>query len=152
MSIIFKALKDQQLACRRTAKQVPCNVHKARVLTTLIGEIEGKTKGKNVELTDELCLQTIKKFVTNLEETMGHCVDADKFAVLNTEIETLKAHLPKQLGEEELRNIINDFIVKRQCGDMTTPVTMGEIMGHLKGDYNGQYDGKLASTIAREVL
>lgn len=150
MSVIFKALKDQQLACRRTAKQVECNVHKARVLTTLIGEIEGKTKGKNVELTDELCLQTIKKFVTNLEETMGHCVDADKFSVLNTEIETLKAHLPKQLGEDELREVITAYV--RDYDTQGDEPKIGDIMAHLKRNHNGQYDGKLASTIAREVL
>ena len=147
MSLIAK-IKSDQLAARKEQMAV-----KSALLTTLIGESEmiGKNAG-NRETTDTEVVAVIKKFIKNIDETLGHLKDFPASydytrGVLEKQI--LEEYLPKQLTEAELRVAIFDVIANR-LENSGIAVNKGTVMKELKNGYAGQYDGKLASAIVSE--
>jgi len=69
MEMLFIKIKEFHRTVRRVARESVVAKIKARCLNTLIGEIENKVAGKtdkdgaDLEITDELVLTTIRKFV-----------------------------------------------------------------------------------------
>jgi uncharacterized protein YqeY len=66
-----------------------------------------------------------------------------------TELNILNSYLPKQMGIDEVKQVIIDFVVNN---GISSPKEMGKVMSYLKSGYDGQYDGKMASTIIKEIL
>lgn len=122
---------------------------KVNVLTTLIGEVELQiTREGPATRTDdkieELTIATVKKFVKNNDETLAVTTTVYNKMVLEEENEILKSYLPKQLTQDQLREILT--------AQFKEPVAMGVMMGWLKQTYAGQYDGKDASAVAKSIL
>jgi uncharacterized protein len=144
MSLIERIRADQVLSRKAY------DVTKASLLTTLIGEAEmiGKNAG-NRAVTDEEVVGVIKKFVKNMNETIGYIggindVTPIKVDILR-EISTLSEYLPKQMTDSELELAIGSIV--EQVGK-----DMGKIMGELRRLYVGRYDGKMASSLVKNVL
>ncbi|QIG60662.1 hypothetical protein VPT02_086 [Vibrio phage VPT02] len=111
------------------------------VMQSLIADFDKQARtGKEV---DGMAL--IRKYLDNaksncqLELDRGNQEAAEKYLCERVFLESL---LPKQLTDEQLRNII-------ETGDFKN---IGEVMKFLRFNYQGQYDGGVASKIAREVL
>ena len=121
---------------------------KAMLLTTLIGELEGLAKKK--ELDDSLIQQVIKKFLKNNKETQMHTTDLGIAKNIVLENQVLESFLPKQLSESELEDAVGKIL--EAVHDTPDLANMGYVMGQLNAQYNGQYDGKMASTIVRNAL
>lgn len=136
---LFQQIKDDQLVARKTKQKV-----KISLLTTLLGELETDMKGKGLtEVSDELVVAKVKKFIKGLEEVVRVSeLGSDAQATALIEDQILQPYLPKQLTEGELTDII-----KASGTD-----NMGKAMGYLKQNYAGLYDGKLASTIAKGLF
>lgn len=120
----------------------------AGLLTTLIGEIETRTKAlkESRPLTDEEVVGIVRKFLKNAEETLA-TVRGSRREVLDQvalEILTLQGYLPSQMSEADLRSYAEARI---KSGD-----GMGQVMAALKADFPGRYDGKLASAVVRGFL
>lgn len=147
MSLLAK-IKSDQLAARKEQTAV-----KSALLTTLIGESEmiGKNAG-NRETTDTEVVAVIKKFIKNIDETLGHLkvfpasYDYTR-GVLEKQI--LEEYLPKQLTEAELRVVIFD-VIATGLQNSGSQINRGTVMKELKNGYAGQYDGKLAAAIVSE--
>ena len=109
------------------------------VLTTLLGELEGKAKRDGIEISDDMVISTCKKFISSNLEVIhnGGCLDT-----LETENAILDGYIPKQLTEEEMYAIITALM----------PSNLGDIMQHLKNNYQGLYNGKMASNVARHII
>ena len=144
MSLI-ETIRADQLQARKEKNSL-----KANILTTLIGEAVsiGKNDG-NRETTDAEVIALVKKFIKNINETINivckHGVNVDAQIA---EVVVLEKYVPKQLSEEDLRQVIISLKSEISAG----PKDMGKIMGLLKARYDGQYDGKMASTLAKEIL
>ena len=136
MSQLFAALKKEVMLARKNKDKAKTNVG-----LVLIGEVETEAKRNGKDLTDPDIVSKIKKLIDSNREMISHSKDETKVDVLNEEIAFLETFLPKQLSEEELRQIISDSGLDN----------IGAIMGHLKKNYAGQFDGKLASQVAKEV-
>ena len=65
------------------------------------------------------------------------------------EIEIIKYFLPKQLTEEETKEVIKNIIKKNNFDSIKD---MGKIMHELKSKYFGKIDLSLAGKISREIL
>ena len=155
---MVEKIKADQLQARKEHDKI-----KAGNLTALIGEISivGKNAG-NRESTDEESLTVIKKFIKNTNETLRIFIDAsmklgadphsiEKINELREEIKMYEDYLPKQLSEDELKEIIKsniDYSIEFGAGKPN----LGTIMKYLKETYNGQYDGKTASLIAKGLI
>lgn len=124
--------KQIQLEMKEAMKSQ--NKAKLSILRVLIGEFNREGK----EVTDEKAIAIIKKMVENAKS--NGALD---------EVYMLSEYLPKQLGEEELTEIILSEI---QIKGYSSRKDMGQIMGFLKANFAGHYDGKLASRLVMENL
>jgi uncharacterized protein YqeY len=104
-------------------------------------EIEKRTK--NESLTDDDVILVINKVIKELEEEILAFKNAgrlEKVEELSTQKDILSKYLPKQLTEEEIKDIINKLDDK----------SMPSIMKHFKQNYLGKCDMKLVNKIANE--
>lgn len=140
---LITQIKDDQLQARKDR-----NTTKATLLTTLFSEaaMVGKNDG-NRETTDAEVIAVIKKFVKNNLEVIGNLSeDDDRYVIATHELVFMNNYLPKQLTNDELRDIITPLAEGKTMRDM------GGIMKELKANYTGLYDGRAASTIIKGVL
>ena len=122
---------------------------KAKVLVTLLGEIETKTKTlpSDKNMTDADIVAIVRKFLKGVDETLK-LLDVNKapdaVAYAKSERAALEVYLPKQMTEAEIEEFVR---MKASEG-----ANIGQIMGALKQEKAGQYDGKIASQVAKGVL
>lgn len=128
MSLINSISEDLKSAMKEK------NATKLGILRVLKAEIQRSEQGANgkVELTDSDVVKIVKKLVEGIKETTKN----------QDELGVLEGYLPKQLTEDQMREIISLLSVK----------DMGTIMKHFKTNYDGQYDGKTLSSIVKESL
>ena len=65
------------------------------------------------------------------------------------EIEVIEKFLPKQLGQEELKAILQKIITETGA---SSPADMGKVMGVATKQLAGQADGKAISAAVKELL
>lgn len=65
------------------------------------------------------------------------------------EIEVIEAFLPKQLGEDELKEILRKIIAETGA---SSPADMGKVMGVATKQLSGKADGKAISTMVKALL
>ena len=105
-------------------------------------EVEARSQGK--EIGDSELLSIIQKVIKELsDEKEGYVKvnNTDRITSISKQEETLKAYLPRQLSEEEIRAEINKLEDK----------SMPSIMKHFKVNFSGKVDMSLVSSIARNL-
>ena len=143
---LIEQIRADQIAARKQRL-----TEKAGQLTTLLAEAErvGLDDGKR-ESTDAEVIAVVKKFIKNLEDTMGVLADGDSSVrvKLEEERDLYNEYLPAQLDEAQLKAVIDDII-----GDQEKSMKlMGSTMKTLKERHGGEFDGKLASTLVKQAL
>lgn len=135
MSLLQKIKQDQLVARKERDGFV------GGLLTVLYSEasIIGFNDGKR-ESTDEEVVKVIKKFIKGIDENISVARTDDAKHEFLKEKAVLEKYLPKQLTEEQLTNIIGNYI--RELGP-----NKSAIMKNLKETLSGQYDGKMAAII-----
>ena len=73
----------------------------------------------------------------------------DLLKVEESEVEVLSSYLPKQLNDEEIKNICLD--IKNKVGAESIK-DMGKIMGELKKNYSDNLDFSKAGKILKDLL
>jgi len=116
------------------------------LLTALYSESlkVGKDKGDRETNNDEV-IQVIKKFIKGINESLNVSKDITKIKSLKFELDALQKYLPKQLSEDEMKDIVN------KCLNDNID-NIGGIMKVFKSNYSGLFDGKKLNTIIRELL
>lgn len=139
-------LHTEMTAARRGTDEVAKSL-----LVTLYAEAGrvGKDDG-NRESTDGEVIQTVRKFLKNVDETVGKLEamgrDASQF---KREGEILRTYLPAQLSEDELKAEIGTIVAGLPD---RSPKAMGQVMAALKQKHGANYDGKLASALVKQAL
>lgn len=109
-------------------------------------------KGRDYQATDEDVIATIQKEVKKRRESieMYQKGNRPELAEKETkEMEILMAYLPKQMGEDEVRKLVDDAIKKSGA---STVADIGKVMGILMPQVKGKVDGSLVGKIVREEL
>lgn len=139
MSEILSIIKSDYLVLRKAGAKA-----KVSFLSSLIGEIESKATmvdGKKV-VSEADAIAVLKSYEKkNSEFRAINDLPVAVIENLDFELELIRNYLPKQLTNDEIRNIL----IKLET------TNLGEMMKHLKENYSGLYDGKLASSIAKEL-
>ena len=102
------------------------------------------TSGKAGELGDADVIQIIQKLGKELDEEKEGYVKAgrsESAAKIDAQKEAIASFLPKQLSEEEIREIIASL------PDKSVPL----VMKHFSANYKGQCDMGLVSKVARSL-
>jgi uncharacterized protein YqeY len=113
--------------------------------------LEG-TKDGSGEVSDETGITIIQKLVKQRKDASAIFKEQNREDLAKDEdfqIEVLSVYLPEQMGEDEVRTVVQDAIA--QVG-AAGPQDMGKVMGPVMGKLKGKADGKLISALVKEEL
>lgn len=139
MDDLKMAMKDKDITRKNTVQMV----------RSAILQFE---KDNLCELDDDGILDVIAKELKKRRDVLPEYEKSgrdDLIEVLNKEIETLLAYLPKQLTKEELEVIVKDAITEVGATSMKD---MGKIMAAVMPKTRGRADGKMINQIVKESL
>ena len=114
-------------------------------------EIAGRSKGLK-EIKDSDIISLLKKMIKQRNESCEVYEKAGRSELLENEkkeIGVINNFLPKQLSEEETKNICQDTIKSTGASSMKD---MGKIMGVLKSKHAETLDFSKVSKILKELL
>ena len=125
-----------------------------RLILSSIKDLDiANRSGPNKKETDD---GDIKKLLKKMIKQRVESIDIykknnrqDLLEVEQKEYEILSSFLPKQLSEEETKNICNDLVKKLNA---TSIKDMGKVMGVLKKEYSDNLDFSKAGSYLKETL
>jgi uncharacterized protein YqeY len=110
------------------------------------------TKDGSGVVSEETALAIVQKLVKQRKDASAifKAQDrADLAADEDFQIQVLNVYLPEQMGEEEVRKVVQDTIV--QVG-AAGPKDIGKLMGPVMAKLKGKADGKLIAALVKECL
>ncbi len=110
-------------------------------------EIDGKK-----ELNDNDIIALISKEVKMRKDSVEEFQKGGRQDLVDqteAEIAVLMPYLPKQLSEDEVRELVKEAIASTGA---STVKDMGKVMGVLMPKVKGRADGKMVNTIVKELL
>lgn len=128
------------------------NEMKKNVVTMVRAAIKQYEVDNRVELDDEGILEIISKEVKKRKDSLPEYEKSgreDLTVNLRSEIEYLMKYLPEQLGEEQLKKIVEETIAELNPNGIKD---MGKVMSAVITKTKGRADGKLINAIVREKL
>jgi uncharacterized protein YqeY len=147
----FVSLKEQLAADLKSAMKEKNVVRKNVVQMVRAGVLQIE-KDNKVTLDDEGVLDVIAKQLKQRRDSLPDYEKSgrdDLIAELKAEMDVLMEYLPKQLTEEELREIVKDAVETTGASSMKD---MGKVMSAVMPKTKGRADGKLINRIAKELL
>jgi len=115
-------------------------------------DIANRSGPNKKETDDEDIKKLLKKMIKQRDESIAIYKKNDRQDLLlveQKEHEIISAFLPKQLGEEETKNICDEIIKKLNASSIKD---MGKVMGALKKDYSDTLDFSKAGSYLKEAL
>ena len=115
-------------------------------------DIANRSGPNKKETDDEDIKKLLKKMIKQRDESIEIYKKnnrQDLLAIEQKEHEIISVFLPKQLGEEETKNICNEIIKKLNASSIKD---MGKVMGALKKDYSDTLDFSKAGSYLKEAL
>ena len=113
-------------------------------------EIEKMKKEEG--LTDAEVLEVINRAVKQRRDSIEQFEKGGRQDLAEKEkkeMEILMAYLPEQLGEDKIREIIQEVIAQTGAAGKAD---MGKVMGQAMGKLKGQADGNVVKKIVEEEL
>jgi uncharacterized protein YqeY len=141
MAEMKEAMKAKDEATLRALRGIKAEIIKAKTEPGAGGEID--------EATEQKFLQKMMKQRRDSLEIFEKQGREDLASKEREEMAVIERFLPKQLGEEELRGIIQQIITDAGA---SSPAEMGKVMGVASKQLAGQADGKTISNIVKELL
>ena len=115
-------------------------------------DIASRSGQNKKEIDDEDIKKLLKKMIKQRDESIEVYKTnnrQDLLEIEQKEYEIISAFLPKQLNEEETKNICNEIIKKLNASSIKD---MGMVMGALKKDYSDNLDFSKAGSYLKEAL
>ncbi len=115
----------------------------------LLAETE---KGGQEELTEEQEIALLMKAAKQRKDAADIYEQQNRPDLKEKEIEeyaVIEKYLPKQLSEDEVKDIIQSVIDKVGAAGASD---MGKVMGPAMAELKGKADGKLISSLVKELL
>jgi uncharacterized protein YqeY len=143
---IISDLKDAMKAGDTTKRDT------LRFLDSAIKNTEIEKKKKETGLNDEEILEVISRSVKQRNDSIKQYTDGGRPELADkekAELEILKAYLPEQLSEDEIRAVVKEII---SAAGTVSASDMGKIMGQAMGKLKGKADGNIVKKIVGEEL
>ena len=115
-------------------------------------DIANRSGPKKKETDDNDVKQLLKKMIKQRSESIEIYKKnnrEDLLKVEENEVSILSNYLPKQLSEEETKNVCLEVVKKINAQSIKD---MGKVMGELKKNYSDNLDFSKAGVILKEVL
>ncbi|HEY9825982.1 MAG TPA: GatB/YqeY domain-containing protein [Stenomitos sp.] len=141
MADLKEAMRSKDEKALRSLRAI-----KAAIITAKTAEGAGGEIGPQEEI--KILQKLVKQGKDSLEiyQQQNRADLAQKEA---EEIEIIERYLPKQLSEDEVKDILAKIIADLGASSMTD---MGKVMSTATQQLSGQADGKTINAIARELL
>lgn len=122
------------------------------VLRLALAAIKNAEIDKRKELTDDELIQVLAKEAKKWEEAAEEyekAGQAEKAAKEKRDAAVLKAYLPEQLSDDELKKLVQEAIAEVGA---TNPSDMGKVMQVVMPKVRGRADGKKVNELVRQLL
>jgi uncharacterized protein len=123
-----------------------------RMLISALGYYEIQKGGAGYVATDEDVMTVVQKEAKKQKDSIEQFENAGRVELAEKEkreFEILKAYLPEEMTEDEIRKLVSEAITQTGA---STSADMGKVMGALMPATKGKADGSLVSKIVRESL
>lgn len=123
-----------------------------RMLKSAIQYHEIQKGGAGYEATDDDVIEVIGREIKKRNEAIELYRKGGRDELAQKEekeLEILKAYLPEQMSEDEIRNIVKQAIAETGASSIQE---MGKVMGVLMPKVKGKADATLVSNFVREKL
>ena len=123
-----------------------------RLILAAIKDREIAAREKKQDIDDAIVMDVLSKMVKQRLESADIYKKNNRLELAakeEFEIEVIREFLPKQLTEQEIKEIILKLIEETNSSSIRD---MGNIMGTLKSKYAGQLDFALAGKLLKENL
>lgn len=111
-----------------------------------------KTDGSGDDLNAEKEIKLLQKLVKQRKDSLNIFVEQgreDLAVKEREEISTIEKFLPEQMGEEELKGILQGIIDQTGASSIKD---MGKVMGMASKQLAGKADGKTISALVKQLL
>ena len=108
--------------------------------------------GKQGEITEEDEIKLLQKLAKQRKDSLDVFVTQNREDLAQKEREELaiiEKFLPKQMGEDELKQLVQSIITALGA---SSPVDMGKVMAAATKQLAGKADGKIVSAVVKELL
>ena len=140
--MLIDEIKSANIAAMKARDNVTRGVLSVIITKYKLQEVELRSKGQ--EIGDKELISIIQKTLKELaDEKEGYqkVNNQERVDDIAKQENVLQGYLPKQLSEQEIRNIINSL------EDKSVP----NVMKHFKMNYAGQVDMSLVNSILRSL-
>lgn len=123
------------------------------VLKMVLDKANANAKEKKIEVpTNEMVIDAINKERKQIKQTLDILVqnkkeDSDLYKESITKYNLLETYLPKQMSEDEIKDVVNKIIIEKNLDIKNKGLIMKNVMSVLKG----KADGKIISSIVNSL-
>ncbi len=146
MGLKEKLLQDMKEAMKAKDK---VRLSTIRMINSLIKNAEIEKRG---ELTDDEIVQLLMKYAKQRRESIEMYEKGGRQDLVEkekAELAIVESYLPKQLSEEEIRDIVKQAIEETGA---SSPKDLGKVMKVVMPKVRGKADGSVVNRIVREML
>ena len=114
--------------------------------------LEATKEGAGGEISTEAEAKIVQKLYKQRMDALAIYKEqnrADLAEVEEQQAEVIKAYLPEQMSEEEVRKVVQETISNSGASG---PSDMGKVMGPVMGKLKGKADGGMISSLVKEEL
>jgi hypothetical protein len=126
---------------------------KSSVLSFLRADLMNLAMAKKKKsLDDPEAVSVIKKQIKQRQDSIEQFTKGDRLEMAEKEkkeLEILKAYLPPELSEEEVKKVIAEAVSETGASSMKD---MGRLMKEVNAKLAGQADGKLVAELVKQSL
>lgn len=122
------------------------------VLRLLSSSVRNAEVDKKRKLTPEEMIEVVSREVKRREEAASEFAKGnrtDRAEVEKQEAEILREWLPEQLGEDQIRQLVEEAVAQTGASG---PAEIGKVMAALMPKIKGRADGKVVSDLVRARL
>lgn len=123
-----------------------------RMLLSGINYFEIQKGGAGYTATDEDVMTVIQSEAKKRRDSIEQYTNANRMELADKEkeeLEILSRYLPEQMGEEEIRILVDEAIKQTGASSISD---IGKVMGALMQKTKGKADGGVVSNIVKEKL
>lgn len=137
---------------KQAMKEREAGKQRLAVIRMVWAAIRNKEIDTKKELDDNEVCALLMKEVKQREDSIAEFKKADRTDLVEEneqEIAILKKYLPEQLGDEELKAMIQEVITATGAKTMKD---MGKVIGAVRAKVNGRAEGGKISAMVKELL
>ena len=150
--MIFEKLKSERVVAMKNGETARARKNALSNMIDAIQKASITNKGR-IEITDDLCNQTLIKYQKNLQESIDTCPASytERKAEYEAEMSVVKEFAPQMITDKEvIKNKASVLI----CESGLTPdkKNKGAIMKLASAEFKGKADMKIVSQVIAEML